>query len=75
MGMNEKVSAAVRAVAAIAEAIRELGQVPAGHLYAKLMGSMSLDQFEKIISILVKAGLVKRDASHLLHWVGPAVNA
>lgn len=56
----------------IAEAILELGEVPAGHLYATLMGQMDLDTFERYIGLLVKIGLVKREKSHLLRWVGEA---
>ena len=45
--------------------------IPAGHLYGNLMGTMSLEVFEKIISVLVGAKVVRREDSHLLVWVGP----
>lgn len=57
---------------AVAEAIRDLGQVPAGHAYAHVMAYLSLEQFEAIIAVLVKQGLVRRDPSHLLTWIGGA---
>jgi len=57
---------------AIAEAIQTLREVPAGHLYAHVMQHMSLDEFERVIAVLVRAGVVKR-ANHLLTWTGPAV--
>jgi hypothetical protein len=72
-GMKEKVSAAVKVIAAIAEAIRELGEVPSGHVYAVVQNVVSLDQYEKCIQILVNAKLVRKDPSHLLHWIGPAI--
>ena len=55
----------------VADAIQELGSVPAGHLYAAVMGHMSLETFEGIVGVLVGAKLVRRDASHLLTWIGP----
>ena len=57
--------------ATVGDAIRELGSVPSGHLYARLMGHLSLEEFNEIISTLVRAGLVRRDANHLLVWAGP----
>jgi hypothetical protein len=65
--------AGVSAAVAIADTIRELGEVPAGTLYAALMTRMSLETFEQFIAILVKADLVKRDGSHLLRWIGPEI--
>jgi hypothetical protein len=62
-------TAAVRIVAALAEAIRDLGQVPSGHLYMSVMGVMTLDQYQGAIGALIKAGLVE-DRHHLLVWVG-----
>jgi len=70
--MNQ-VQAQVAVIKAVAEAIQSLGEVPAGHLYANLMGHLSLDAFESIIGILVAAEVVKRDGSHLLTWIGPSV--
>lgn len=66
-----KLKAAVAIARAVAEAIRELGSVPSGHLYAQLMGHMSLEIYERVIDTLVKTGLVRKDRSHLLTWIGP----
>ena len=57
-------------IAAVGDCIRELGEVPAGHLYARLMGAMTLEQFQKIIGVLVNCRVVKNE-NHLLTWVGP----
>lgn len=57
---------------AIAEAIQALGEVPAGHLYAHVMGHMSYEAFERILGALVSAGVVSRK-NHLLTWTGPKV--
>lgn len=67
---KEAIQATIQTVAAIAEAIRDLGSVPSGHLYAQVMGHMSIDQYSQIIVLLKKAGLVT-ESGHLLTWVGP----
>lgn len=74
MSTTSKAIAVVRVAHAVAETIRELGQVPSGHLYARLMGVMELHQYEQVIGLLVDARLVERDRSHLLRWIGPAAN-
>ena len=67
--------AALGIVLTVAEAIRELGSVPSGHLYARLIGmpllsQMTADQFTAMIGSLKGAGLVE-EKSHLLIWIGP----
>jgi hypothetical protein len=64
-------TAAFNIVLSIAEAIRDLKSVPSGHLYARLMGQMTLEQYNSIIDILKSAGAVT-EKGHLLTWTGPA---
>jgi len=55
---------------AVGQAIRELKAVPAGKLYASLMGNgISLDEFNALIAVLVKQGLVERTADHQIKWI------
>ena len=42
-----------------------LGGIPSGHLYAALMGRMSLEEFNMLIGICKEGGLLI-DAHHLL---------
>ena len=63
--------AAIGIVAAVGTAIKELGSVPSGHLYARLMGHMSLATYQTIISNIASTGLIRVDANHLLVWTGP----
>jgi hypothetical protein len=70
--LKQGVKAAVAVVFALSEAIRELGEVPAGNLYTRLQDKISLEVFERSVDLLVSAKLVRRDASHLLVWVGPS---
>lgn len=69
MSMTAQEKAALGIVLAIGETIKELGSVPNGHLYAQLMGRMSLETYNKVIALLVKTGAVKEE-NHLLTWVG-----
>lgn len=69
MSMTTQEKAAMAIVLAVGEAIKELGSVPNGHLYAQLMGRMSLETYNKVIALLVKVGAVKNE-NHLLTWVG-----
>ena len=67
-----EIKAALGIVQAVADAIRELGEVPSGHLYANLMSHLSLAQFEQILGVLKGAGLVRESPAHLLTWIEPA---
>jgi hypothetical protein len=58
------------AITALADAIRSLGSVPDGHLYAGVMQHMALDAYTSYIDALVSAGLVTRK-NNVLTWVGP----
>jgi hypothetical protein len=60
----------ITAASVVAETIRDLGQVPSGHLYAGLMGTITLDQYQTIIGILKEAGVVE-ECNHLLTYTGP----
>lgn len=65
----EQARAAVDTIMAVAVAIRDLGSVPSGHLYARLMGRLELQQFQQIIAILKRTGAVT-EANHVLTWAG-----
>lgn len=67
--MTNQEKAALQVVLAVGEAIKDLGSVPSGHLYARLMEHMSLETYNKVIALLVKTGAVKEE-NHLLTWVG-----
>jgi hypothetical protein len=70
-----QVEAALGIILAVANAIQELGEVPSGELYARLMAhDIKLDVYEHILRTLKGAGLV-RESNHLLTWIGPARKA
>jgi hypothetical protein len=69
---HNDVKAAFGILMAVADAIRELGEVPSGHLYANLMSKLTLEQYEQVIGLLKSTGLVSESNAHLLTWLGPA---
>jgi hypothetical protein len=68
---KETVNSAVNVVLAVSEAIRELGRVPSGQLYAHLCGKFSLSQYESILSILERAGVIQVSNAKEIVWTGP----
>lgn len=62
--------AVLKTVFAVSDAIRDLGEVPSGQLYAQVMGHMSLASYQSVIGILKQAGVVE-EKNHLLRWIGP----
>jgi hypothetical protein len=70
MTAADKHDAMLQVILAVAEAIRDLGEVPSGHLYARLMGHMTIGTYEGIIGALQGSGLVTEE-NHLLTWAGP----
>lgn len=72
MTTTQQVHAAINMVAAIAEAIRSLGEVPSGVLYAQVFGHMTIDQYTQVIGIVKRVGLVA-ETNNVLRWVGPTL--
>ena len=57
---NEQRQGVLQVITAVLAAIQEAGEhgIPSGHLYALLMGKMSLDTYQSIIAVLVKANKI-----------------
>jgi hypothetical protein len=68
MPTTDEVSSAINAIKSVADCIKELGQVPNGVLYSQLMGVMSLNQYNQIIGILERSGVIE-NRNNLLVWV------
>ena len=69
MTQEEKMKAAVQIMKAVAESIKEAGSIPSGHLYAQLMGKMSLGSYEKMIDAMRRMGVIQIE-DHLITYVG-----
>ena len=66
---TEQAHKLIEFMGAIASLIKEVKEIPSGHLYAQLMGKMSLDQYQNMIATLQKAGLVSLK-NDLLTYIG-----
>ena len=64
---KEQLAAGLNVLMAVADAIRELGKVPSGHLYVMLMAKVDLQGYESIIRTLVNSGVIRQDGD-LLVW-------
>lgn len=69
--MTPQEKATIQVTIAVGQAIKELGSVPSGHIYAQLMGHMSLESYNNVILSLKNAGLVKEE-NHLLSYIEKA---
>jgi hypothetical protein len=67
---REEVLALISVTRAVADAVRELGRVPSGHLYASVMSTLSYENYTWVIERLKGAKLIREDA-HELIWIGP----
>jgi hypothetical protein len=65
---------AIMQIKLVADLLRDVREIPRGHLYAQLIGVYDLQTYEAIIRLLTRAKLVEEDPSHLLRWVGPEVD-
>ena len=63
---EEKIKAAWQGVKdVIVDTVKDLNGTPSGHLYAHLMGMMSLDIYNKMIAELKQEGKIK-ESGHFL---------
>jgi|APCry1669192319_1035405.scaffolds.fasta_scaffold12998_5 hypothetical protein len=68
--MKDQIANAIEICKALASAIYAAKEIPSGHLYAAVMGHMSLETYNACLSTLEKTGLIKRESSHLVRWTG-----
>ncbi|MGH9876165.1 MAG: hypothetical protein ACRD5H_00875 [Nitrososphaerales archaeon] len=69
-----QMSVAMMVVQAMAEAIREVGSIPEGTLYAVMMNFVNLEGFKSAANALVNAKVVRRE-NCLLTWIAPPVGS
>ncbi len=67
MTTTNELKAGFKALQALAEAIRELKQIPSGLLYARVMNYMDINAYEKAISLLCNSGVIRKNGD-LLVW-------
>lgn len=64
---KKQIEAYIELHRAIADTVRELKQIPSGHLYARLMSVLSFEQFDKIVTTLCNSGVIRKE-NDLLIW-------
>jgi hypothetical protein len=65
----EQATALINAVEAVRVCIKELGTVPSGILYARLMQYMNIATYQRLLDILVEAKQITV-SNHLITYVG-----
>lgn len=65
---KQQITAAIEAISAIGRVIRDVKRIPSGHLYAQLMGVLSLEKYESAIGILKKGKLIAEEHNKLI-WI------
>ena len=66
-----ELTAGLQALAAVDDAIRELGSVPSGQLYGQIVSVIPFEDFSKMLDILKRADLITEDANHIIRWNRP----
>ena len=68
--MDSKSKQALIIVQAIAETIRSAGScgIVSGHLYAHLMGRLTIDRYQDIIDLLKRNNLIS-ESNYTLTWI------
>ena len=65
---------AVRIALAVSDAIRQLGTVPAGHLYVQVQHKLNMEAFQSLLTFLEDAELITYSRDHVITWIGPSKN-
>lgn len=68
--IKQQILSYLKMSAILADTIQEIKSVPSGHLYAMVMGKMDINTYNHLIDTLIKGGVVRREPSHLLVWIG-----
>ena len=67
--IKQAIRARIQICCALRDAIKDLGSIPSGHLYANVCGSIDLQTFTWAIEQMKAAGLIE-ERNHLLVFVG-----
>lgn len=66
---TEKAQAMIDFLRAFADTIKQAKQIPSGHLYAAVMGSISLETYQRLIDKMVEMKII-RVRNHVIYWTG-----
>lgn len=65
-----QIKAALSLTLAVAETIREAGEVPSGTLYVNLCDKLDHEAYTALLRTLTNAGLIRVLPSHMIQWIG-----
>lgn len=67
IAQSEEILAALNIAAAAYQALADAGPegLPEGYLYAVMMSKLSLAQFQGMVGLLIRQGMVRRESSRL----------
>lgn len=61
----------VVAIHALTEAVRSVEAIPSGTLYANVCGSLSFDEYLRLLGVIERSGLVTVGTDYVVRWTGP----
>ena len=64
---TENIQSALKVMVAAVEAIKDAGQIPSGHLYAAMMGTLSQSSYDAMLRQILRTGLVRQDGDVLIY--------
>ena len=70
---KEQLKAAFEVTTAVCGVIRAVGEIPSGHLYARMLEGCPLltsDDYGRVLETIKRAGLIEV-RNNLIKWVGP----
>ncbi len=63
-----------RVVFTVAECAREAREIASGTLYAVLCDRVALADYQTVLGVLSRAGLIEVTRSHMIRWIGPEID-
>jgi len=70
---DAKLDVSLLTIQAVAEVMRDIGEIPSGKLYARLTGTLELHEYQQVIGTLKRIGLVTETPGPLLSWNGTRI--
>ena len=70
----QELHAVIGVIKTVGDTVRELKEVPSGHLYAALSAHLDLATYQRIIETLKQTGLVEEHGMNMLVWTGKEVD-
>lgn len=60
---------------ALTRVLSEVGEVPSGTVYSALIGKVTLADYQAVLSLMERIGVIKVDSNHMIRWTGPKLES